>query len=158
MRDLRIVALDGARWPEAEDIWAEAWAETFPDIDFTARRAWIAQKWAMSAAGGLVWRAAIGDDLLLGFYCLEPASGYIDQIVVRRSAWGRGVGAALIDDAKARRPHGLALTVNQDNPRAVRFYEAQGFRRGAAGVAASGLLTWDYVWSPETARAPCAGG
>jgi putative acetyltransferase len=39
------------------------------------------------------------------------------------------------------------VDVNQDNPRAVRFYEREGFRRLHEGVNPnSGLRTWRLEW------------
>ena len=84
---------------------------------------------------------------MAGFITLDPKSGHIDQIAVAPGHWGRGAAATLIADAKSRAPGCLRLEVNQDNPRAVRFYEKQGFRRRAAGVNPnSGLKTWRYEW------------
>jgi ribosomal protein S18 acetylase RimI-like enzyme len=41
---------------------------------------------------------------------------------------GRGIGAALLDHAKSRRPERLELWVFQENDGARRFYERHGFR------------------------------
>jgi putative acetyltransferase len=53
-----------------------------------------------------------------------------------------------MSEAKRLAPYRLKLDVNQDNPRAVRFYEKHGFHRRAAGTnPTSGLKTWHYEWS-----------
>ena len=70
---------------------------------------------------------------MVGFVTVDPATLYLDQIVVAPEAWGCGVAAALIAEAKRISPHGLDLHVNTDNARAIRFYEKHGFahfRRG----------------------------
>ena len=57
----------------------------------------------------------------------------------------------LLDAAKRRAPGHLMLEVNQDNARALKFYERQGFVREGEGVnPRSGLKTWRYRWpSPD---------
>ncbi len=47
--------------------------------------------------------------------------------MVAPEEWGSGLAAALIDEAKRIAPDGLDLHVNQDNARAIRFYEKHGF-------------------------------
>jgi putative acetyltransferase len=144
---LRLGPLTDALWPEACDLWIAAWVRTMPHIDFEARRGWLDARRRDSLAAGVIWRAACAArGELLGFYCLDPASGEIDQVAVRVEAWGSGVASSLLDDAKALRPAGIALTVNQGNARAVAFYEKQGMRRGMAGVNAGGAPIWHYHW------------
>ncbi len=143
---LRIVPMDDARWGEVEQLWVEAWTRTLPEVDFEARRPWLREQ---RQAGGALWRMALVEtDTVAGFYTLETDSGYVDQVAVAPQFWGLGVADALIDDATRLRPDGLSLTVNQANPRAIRFYERMGFRRGEAGVSAAGYPTWTYRWAP----------
>ena len=81
----------------------------------------------------------------LGFAIVQGA--LLHQLGVARAANGSGAAAALVDAAKARASGGLALEVNQDNPRAVRFYLREGFRRTGEGRnAGSGLATWHMRW------------
>jgi ribosomal protein S18 acetylase RimI-like enzyme len=51
----------------------------------------------------------------------------VDWLFVHPDAQGRGVGSALLDHAKSRRPDGLALWVFESNTSAQRFYERHGF-------------------------------
>jgi putative acetyltransferase len=64
---------------------------------------------------------------LAGFVTVDPETQYLDQIVVAPEHWGLGVALALLDEAKRLSPDGLALLVNKDNARAIRFYEKHGF-------------------------------
>ncbi|MBS7540199.1 GNAT family N-acetyltransferase [Ancylobacter lacus] len=94
-----------------------------------------------------------GDGLsLAGFVVVSPATGYLDQLVVGPRWFGAGVAAALLAEARRLSPHRLELHVNQDNPRAVRFYEREGFVRTGEGTnPRSGLPIWRYEWQGEAA-------
>jgi ribosomal protein S18 acetylase RimI-like enzyme len=88
-----------------------------PDI-----RNWVAtvmvpshEVWVAELDGPLVGYAALHDDLLGHLY-------------VHPSAQNRGIGSALLEHAKALRPHGLHLYVFQQNEGARRLYERHGFR------------------------------
>ena len=119
-----------------------------PALDFEARRAWFVDRvCALHADGNEIWCAFSEEDgALAGFFALGP-EGYVDQIVVRASLWGKGVAVAILDDAKRRSNGVLLLDVNQDNSRAVRFYEREGFDRTGEGInPLSGLKTWRYAW------------
>ena len=65
------------------------------------------------------------DHVVVGFLDLDQ--GWLESLYVRPSARGRGVGAALIDLAKALAPDGFALWVFESNEPARRFYRAHGF-------------------------------
>jgi GNAT superfamily N-acetyltransferase len=52
----------------------------------------------------------------------------LERLYVEPEAQNRGVGSALLDQAKALRPDGLVLWVFQKNEGARRFYERHGFR------------------------------
>ena len=51
----------------------------------------------------------------------------MEQLYVDPAAQGRGIGAALLDLAKARNPGGLQLWTFQINAGARRFYAREGF-------------------------------
>jgi ribosomal protein S18 acetylase RimI-like enzyme len=70
--------------------------------------------WVWDEDGSILGFAALGGDELTHLY-VEPA------------AHGRGIGGALMDRAKERRPGGFHLWVFQQNANARRFYEARGF-------------------------------
>jgi putative acetyltransferase len=109
-------------------LWLETWQQAYPEIDFAARVAWWRERWR----GELVPNAAIivaeQANAMIGFVTID-ASGYLDQLVVAPAHWGSAVASALIDEAKRLSPGRIALLVNKDNARAIRFYERNGFVR-----------------------------
>ncbi|HYZ19497.1 MAG TPA: GNAT family N-acetyltransferase [Gaiellaceae bacterium] len=114
-----------------------------------------------------VW-VAEEDGRLLGFVAIRRSrrNGWevVEKLYVDPEAQNRGVGSALLDQAKALRPGGLVLWVFQENTGARRFYERHGFRLvtlrfGAAADNMEGEPDALYGWpgvSPE--RAPAASG
>ena len=124
------------------DLWVTAWQATLPAIDFEGRRGWID---AFLRAPRYTTIVAERGDGPIGFASLE--GDILQQLVVGLAAKGQGIATRLLDAVKVGVPAGLTLDVNQDNPRAVRFYEREGFRRVGGGVnPASGLATWTMRW------------
>ena len=148
------------------DLWVASWQEAMPDIDFSARRDWLEDHIVGLEAKGFVticaeehfpanqerFRVAkmrpdkveehFPGRRLLGFVTLDPATGWVDQLAVAPSAKGGGAALLLLDEARRLAPRGLSLDVNVDNPRALRFYEREGFTRIGEGVNPhSGLAT-----------------
>ena len=64
---------------------------------------------------------------LAGFVTIDRKTGYLDQLAVDPESWGRGFARMLVDEAKRLSPGGIELHVNQDNERALRFYDRAGF-------------------------------
>ncbi len=134
---------------ELIDLWIAAWSQAMPAIDFEARRVWAGDHIIALNDQGIeiacAFNTANGD--MAGFVTVDIKSGHVDQLAVDPRYWGTGAAKALIDEAKRRAPSRLFLDVNQDNLRAVRVYEREGFRRWGEGVNAnSGLKTWHYEW------------
>ena len=146
----RLVAFVPAHLPELTDLWIAAWAQTMPAIDFEARRAWFVDHLMKMRDEGVVITCAFdaANGTMAGFITRDPVSGHIDQLAAGTAYWGKGAADALIADAKHHASGLLKLEVNQDNPRAIRFYERHAFRRRAAGMnPTSGLKTWRFEWS-----------
>jgi putative acetyltransferase len=146
-----LIAYVPAHLPELTDLWVAAWKRTMPTIDFEARRAWfVGHLTGMQETGVDVtcaFDASRGE--MAGFVTLDPSSGHIDQLAVAPTHWSLGAADDLITHAKTHVPGVLRLEVNQDNTRAVRFYERHGFHRRAASLnPTSGLKTWRYEWKP----------
>jgi GNAT superfamily N-acetyltransferase len=70
--------------------------------------------WVAEEAGRVIGFAGLGDEFLRHLY-------------VGAEQQNRGVGTALLNAAKKRRPTGLRLWVFQKNVGARRFYERHGF-------------------------------
>ncbi|CAN5860357.1 hypothetical protein BH23ACT2_BH23ACT2_12340 [soil metagenome] len=72
----------------------------------------------------------------------------LDQLFVDPDGVGRGVGSALLEQAKERRPDGLDLWTFEGNTGARRFYERHGFRAVARadGLNEEGAPDVRYRW------------
>jgi putative acetyltransferase len=121
---VRLRARTDADLANLAELWVTSWQETMQKIDFLARRPWFL-------------------DHLLGFVTFDPATAYLDQLAVAPEAKGSGAASLLLNEARRLSPDGLTLDVNQDNPRALRFYEREGFEKIGEGTnPRSGLKTW----------------
>jgi len=136
--------------PAMGDLWVASWAATLPEIDFEARRPWLmAHLDALAAGGACCMVAEAPGGAVAGFVVIHPATGYLDQIAVGPDFRGTGTAEALIAEAKRISPALVALDVNQENPRAVRFYEKMGLAVVSEGQnPASGRLTFRMEWRP----------
>lgn len=114
-------------------LWQQTWQQAYPAIDFAARVTWWRERWR----GELVPKAHIvvaeQDKTLIGFVTIDT-SGYLDQLVVAPDHWGSELATALVNEAKRLSPDHIALLVNTDNARAIRFYERNGFVQAGGDV------------------------
>jgi putative acetyltransferase len=140
MTQHRPAELEGFGWgrmPAMADLWVEAWQEAMPEIDFEARRGWLCHRVETLLGEGALIELAVepgAQGRLLGFVSVHPRTGYVDQLVVHPDHWGEGIALALLDAAAARTRHPLSLDVNEENRRAVHFYEKAGFTIAAHGT------------------------
>jgi putative acetyltransferase len=89
------------------------------------------------------------DGVMEGFVTVDSKSGYLDQIVVAPEFWGSNVAALLLDAGKRVSPARLDLLVNQDNGRAIAFYEKHGFEMAGDDVnPVSGRPVFRMRWRP----------
>jgi len=135
--------------PEMLDVWVAAWQVAYPAIDFKARRSWAADHIAELERTGARVLVAHGSGRVLGALVVNPDTGYLDQIVVATECQGRGTADILLAEARRLSPAGLDLHVNQDNARAIRFYEKNGFTTVAEDVnPRSGAPIYKMSWRP----------
>jgi putative acetyltransferase len=121
----------------AIELWRRTWQLAYPHIDFD------------ELVPVATITVAEADGKMLGFVTVDPRTFDIDQTVVAPEAWGLGVAAALIAEAKRISPAGLDLHVNKDNAPAIRFYEKQGFVvSGEALNWRSGAPVHKMSWRP----------
>lgn len=101
---------------------------------FTAANPWLPDLWTgaehIAHAGAMIdrgWVRLAEDDrgVVLGFVARE--GGDVHALYVDNDRRGEGVGAALLDEAKAAEPH-LVLWAHAANRGARRFYRRQGFQ------------------------------
>lgn len=134
----------------AIELWRRTWAHHFPHIDFNARVAWWRERWRQELIPVAHVVIAERNGGLLGFVTVDPATLYLDQLVVAPEHWGSGAAAALLDEAKRLSPRGLELLVNKDNARAIRFYEKHGFAyAGEEKNPTSGIPVNRMAWRPD---------
>jgi len=113
--------------PAAIELWRRTWQRHYPHIDFSARVGWWRERWRNELVAAATITVAECDQAMVGFVTVDPRTGYLDQIVVAPELWGSDLGRALLDQAKCISPAHLAVHVNQDNARAIRFYQKHGF-------------------------------
>jgi len=148
--DGHIAAYDPEDLGTIQSFWVASWTLTMPEIDFEARRQWLATHLESLEAEGTEIRVAHVGGERVGFVTIDPANGHMDQICVAPDWWGRGVAEALLHAARAISPGRLMLDVNTDNARAIRFYEREGFVKTDTSVnPRSGLPVIRMVWTPR---------
>lgn len=134
---------------ETLDMWVAAWQAAYPAIDFAARRGWTKDRIAELEQTGSHSLIALRDNRIVGALVVNPQTGYLDQIVVATADQGRGVADILLAEARRLSPAALDLYVNQDNTRAIRFYQKHGFITVAEDVnPRSGAPIYRMSWRP----------
>jgi putative acetyltransferase len=131
---LVIRAMQPADLPETLDVWVAAWQAAYPAIDFNARRGWTVDRIAELERTGSRTLVALKGCRIVGVMVVDPDSGYLDQIVVAIDCQGSGIAETLLAEARRLSPAKLDLHVNQDNGRAIRFYEKHGFLKTGEDV------------------------
>jgi putative acetyltransferase len=126
-------------------LWLETWRQAYPSIDFAARVPWWRERWRNELAPNAAVIVAEAAGALVGFVTID-ATGYLDQLVVAPDHWGSEIAARLVDEAKRRSPAGIALLVNKDNARAIRFYLRNGFVQAGEDVNESGRPVLKMAW------------
>ena len=133
----------------AIELWRRTWQLAYPHINFDDRVVWWRQRWREELVPAATITVAEANGKMLGFVTVDPCTFDIDQTVVAPEAWGMGVAAALLDEAKRISPAGLDLHVNKDNARAIRFYKKHGFViSGEALNGRSGAPVHKMSWRP----------
>src|SRR5262245_20876294 len=95
----------------AIELWLRTWQLAYPQIDFNDRVAWWRQRWRDELVAVATIMVAEASGRMLGFVTVDAARLDLDQMVVAPEAWGMGVAAALMAEAKRISPRGLDLYV-----------------------------------------------
>jgi putative acetyltransferase len=107
-------------------VWQRSWQQAYPSIDFAARLPGWRARWRDQLVPHAAIIVAEQEGTVVGFVTID-ASGYLDQLVVAPDHWGSELAERLVSEAKRQSPDRITLLVNNDNPRAIRFYERNGF-------------------------------
>jgi len=127
-------------------LWLKTWQQAYPGIDFAARVGWWRERWRNELVPNAAIMVAEEAGLLVGFVTID-ANAYLDQLVVAPDRWGSRVADAMVDEAKRLSPDSITLLVNEDNARAIRFYERNGFVRAGHDVnPTSGRPVLKMIW------------
>lgn len=85
---------------------------------------------------------------IVGMLAVQPELPALDQIFVRPSEQGKGIGKALLDEAKRIMSKGFTLRTATRNAPARSFYEAQGLTFVEEGLhPRKGTPVCFYCWS-----------
>jgi GNAT superfamily N-acetyltransferase len=123
------------------DVHTRSWQAAYEHVFGAERLATISVErrralWEQAIAGDRDTFVAERGGRVVGFVSAGPArdddaGGEVGEIYTLPESWGTGAGAALMAAAlEALRAHGYAdaiLWVLEDNPRARRFYEREGW-------------------------------
>jgi putative acetyltransferase len=114
-------------------LWQLTWQQAYPEIDFGARVSWWRERWRNELVPDAAIIIAEQADVMVGFVTID-SSGYLDQLVVVPELWGSKLADTLVNEAKRLSSNRIALLVNTDNIRAIRFYERNGFTKAGEDV------------------------
>ena len=136
--------------PSDEDaaiaLWLKSWQQAYPGIDFAARVPWWRERWRNELVPNAAIIVAEEAGTLIGFVTIDDKA-YLDQLVVAPDRWGSKLADALVDEAKRLSPDSITLLVNEDNARAIRFYDRNGFVRAGKDVnPTSGRPVLKMIW------------
>jgi GNAT superfamily N-acetyltransferase len=128
-------------------LWLDSWRSTGLSVAKLATEAGNYDRIGRELAAGWELHLACDEGRLVGFVAVKPETRCLDQLFVAPEAQGKGIGRLLLDLAKDRLPRGLWLRTAEDNHRARRFYERNGFRRSEQQTHPSlGHRTIIYRW------------
>lgn len=96
-----------------------------PNLDDPSR---LKARIAENLATGWILEVASINGRIVGFLATVPETGVIDQLFVAPDVQRRGIGSALLDQAKRRLPNGFTLRTPLSNVAGHRFYERHGLR------------------------------
>jgi putative acetyltransferase len=86
------------------------------------------------------------DGLIKALITLKDS--YIWDLIVDAQYQGNGIGTALLDFVKQRKPS-LALGIFEENQAGIDFFEKRGFAKTGAYESQEGHKKFDMIWKKE---------
>ena len=127
-------------------VWLSGWRSTGLPVSGLASHDELRSRLSAEVERGWSVHVAKAGSRIVGFVALHD--DWLMQLFVAPDAQNRGVGKALLDLAKARRPRGFHLDTAAEG-RAVRFYEREGLTRGEVTTHPRfGHAIVQYDWLP----------
>ncbi len=127
-------------------VWFASWESIGLDLELPSIRGELRERLPREIANGWCVHVAIAAGEIVGFLALS--GNRLQQLFVAPAVQGQGVGKALLNFVKARRPNGFWL-ITPTQGRAVRFYEREGLKRGeTAKHPKFGHEVVRYDWHP----------
>jgi ribosomal protein S18 acetylase RimI-like enzyme len=109
----------------------------------------LRQRLKANLAQGMSLVVAEHEGALAGFAALDSAQGELSELFVDPAMLGRGIGQALLADAKRKMPQGFALMTRASNGGARRFYAREGLVETHTGThPRSGDPVVYLAWRP----------
>ena len=129
MNSLVIRAARDEEFDEIARIWHASWRSTGlgseDDVSLEQLRARIPRE----IAGG--WELFVAEDggEIAAMLAFKRAQKYLDQLFVAPAFQGKGIGKRLLAFARAAMPGEIWLRTDEENARAIGWYEREGFVR-----------------------------
>mgnify|MGYP002632697964 FL=1 len=137
------------------DLWLASSGHMINNIDADNGREWLFLHIENLHISGAQTACAFNRQTggLAGFVTVHPGNGSLDQIIVAQTDRGSGVAALLLDEAKTLASGAIEMRISEDNQRAMRFCEREGFRKtGLDASASGGARMWKMRWQPGDAE------
>ncbi len=130
------------------DIWLKVITSVYnfvPDPEKYWQNRLAEMKNVTSSAEAYVYEE---DGLIKAFIALKDS--YIWDLIVDSLYQGNGIGTALLDFVKQRKPS-LALGIFEENQAGIDFFEKRGFLKTGAYESQEGHKKFDMTWKKEDA-------
>lgn len=126
MNEIIVRSANQSDLPKCAQIINE-WIDSTSWMPRVASREEIASNFEPSLLEKRFFRVVEIGQHVCGYMSLEPSEQHIHGLYISKESRSSGAGKALLDVAKSAFPSFLKLATFQDNAKARRFYEREGF-------------------------------
>lgn len=139
---------------DVADLWLASGGHAKRNIDSGNGREWLFLHMENLHRAGAYTACAFNRHTgnLAGFVTINTKDNSLDQIIVAQTARGTGVATLLLNEAKRIAVGPISISVSEDNGRAIRFCEREGFSKTGVDSAGTGQArVWTMRWQDEDA-------